>query len=204
MIVAFSGKRGSGKSEATLALVQGLGFVPFALANPLKLFVFKILIAFDVSSERARRYLYGSSEAREEVIPEIGRSAREMLQKLGTDWGRECVHPDVWVRMLLAQSRVSFASGIGFALAGDIIVTDLRFPNELRAFRSAGALVIRLRRAGRASSAHDGHASETALDDAPDDAFSAVIDNEGTIQELHERVLAFVRSRHPKLAAASP
>jgi len=118
---------------------------------------------------------------------------RLILQKLGTDCGRDIIHPNIWVNALFAdyrplnpENRASMGNVIDY---GDCtwpswIITDLRFPNELEAIKSrAGGLTIRVNtnRAGELSD----HESETALDSAE---FDYVIDNSGTIEELNEEV----------------
>jgi hypothetical protein len=56
---------------------------------------------------------------------------RHLLRTFGTDWGRELVHPDVWVR--LAMARVDRVAALTrrdvFSICGT------RFPNELQAVR---------------------------------------------------------------------
>lgn len=58
---------------------------------------------------------------------------REFLQRLGTEFGRELIHPDLWVDSTL--KRVA---------AGPTILADVRFENEAESIRKAGGLVIHL------------------------------------------------------------
>jgi hypothetical protein len=61
------------------------------------------------------------------------------------------------------------------------LVTDVRFPNECQAIKDRGGIIIKVDRDVEKGS----HASETALDNW---AFDAVIDNNGSISELVEKV----------------
>lgn len=119
-------------------------------------------------------YLVGYTEAKR--VPEV----RRLLQTLGTDVVRDMIDEDAWVK---AMSR-----RIAESMPANIVVTSIRFPNELDLIHQfAGHSVYVERREavqpGDPASAH--HASETSLH--PRD-FGRVLDNNGTIPELLERV----------------
>jgi aromatic ring-cleaving dioxygenase len=63
-----------------------------------------------------------------------------MAQTLGTEWGRELVHPQLWVMM--AQRRWDAARAAGI----DLVITDVRFENEVEWLRGAGGRLIYLAR----------------------------------------------------------
>jgi len=198
-IVAFSGKRGSGKDAAADVLAREFGFARVALAEPLKTFLTTVL---GLPDDDLR--VWGPSGMREETIPSVGRSVREMLQTLGTEWGRESVHPDLWIDCLLRRCASYERESLDVLRAGGsvfddakrmgryhdrFVVTDVRFPNEVRRLRERGGVVVRLRRpSAEQSDAASLHASETALDAMPDDAFDRVVMNDGTLDDLAERV----------------
>ncbi len=84
-----------------------------------------------------------------------GRTARHAMQSLGTEWGRECIHPELWLRAWKHAAKLYVASGTCPSL---IIVDDLRFDNEAAYLRGLGAIIVRLFRAG--IHYEQGHASE--------------------------------------------
>lgn len=96
---------------------------------------------------------------------------RRLLQLIGTECGRECIHPDIWVR--LWRAALPMAS-VGTTQV--VIADDIRFPNEVAAVRELGGLMVKVVRPGYHG---DGHASET--NDLPADL---LIPNAGTIDEL--------------------
>lgn len=102
---------------------------------------------------------------------------RELLQRLGTEVGRDILGPDVWVDLAMAE----------LTDGGRYVFTDARFPNEAEAVVKAGGRVIRIDRPG--CGPVNGHPSETALDDFP---FSARVLNDGTLGDfaarLHEAI----------------
>lgn len=65
--------------------------------------------------------------------PELG-TRRNFLQKLGTEFGRELIHEDLWVRGTM--HRVGFLP---------TVLADVRFESEAEAIRERGGLVIHLR-----------------------------------------------------------
>lgn len=147
---------------------------------------------------------------------------RLLLQLLGTECGREIIHPNIWVNALMSEYKLingnisssPYSSNrMNNALAAlkstypNWIISDMRFPNELDAVKNRGGITIRVNRYpkdiiidgnlmifDKGSSTHlrelekiyqNAHASETSLDNAN---FDYVIDNNGTIEELVEKV----------------
>lgn len=132
---------------------------------------------------------------------------RSLLQTVGTDAMRNMVHPNIWINALFADYKAKFKvtalkQPIGYTTELEYpnwIITDLRFPNELKAIKDRGGIVIRVNRKTINlkennnlvhSAIQNGeinpndlieHPSETALDDAE---FDYVIDNNGTIEDL--------------------
>ena len=115
---------------------------------------------------------------------------RKLLQLLGTDAGRDIIHPNIWVNSLMSgYKRTSFLLDNGVKARGvkypNWIVTDMRFPNELAAIKAKGGITIRIERPGMESHCGGQHPSETALDSAE---FDIVINNDGTLEDLIEKV----------------
>jgi len=131
-------------------------------------------------------------------IPHL--TPRWVLQYWGTDVLRNHFHDDIWVASLENKLRKS---------TDDIVISDCRFPNEIRAIKNQGGIVIRVVRgeepiwmdAARAYMSGPStigwalsknmldtcniHASEyswTATN------FDAIVDNNGTIDNLYEQM----------------
>jgi hypothetical protein len=84
-----------------------------------------------------------------------GATPRRAMQTLGTEWGRGCIAPDLWVRLFLLRAERHRAAG------APVVCDDMRFANEAEAIRGAGGLLVRVDRPGVAPAA--GHASEGGL-----------------------------------------
>lgn len=117
---------------------------------------------------------------------------RMLLQLLGTDCGRNIIHPNIWINATMADykleryepsiaDKIMRTENLGYP---NWIITDVRFPNELQAVKDRGGIIIRVNRQGAMS--HDLHASETALDDYKN--FDAVIENNSDLDHLIESV----------------
>jgi len=115
---------------------------------------------------------------------------RKIMQLLGTDAGRHIIHPQIWVSSLMSgyQDEGYYQEDI-HPIQGNCkwiskfpnwIITDTRFPNELKAVKDRGGITIMIRRKETDHLSGD-HASETALDNTE---FDHVISNNGTIEDL--------------------
>jgi hypothetical protein len=172
MIVAISGLAGSGKDALADFLIASHGFHRLALADPLKHFCQRV---FGFSDGQ----LWGPSARRSECAPGSTVTARLALQTLGTDWGR-ALDEDIWARMGVRMALEKVSEG------KRVVVPDVRFSNELGHLRDAGAYCVRVRRRGSGLTGREAeHASEREQEQIDDASFHQVIDNDGTLQELH-------------------
>lgn len=108
---------------------------------------------------------------------------RLILQGWGTDYRRKLFAEDYWIRKW--KFKVQFHQ-----LAKEpvlILCSDCRFLNELKTLCDMGANVWRINRTVIA----DQHQSETELD--TNTTFQHSIDNNGTLQELNEKVLELLK-----------
>jgi hypothetical protein len=153
IVIALAGRAGTGKDTAADYLEQHYGFARAAFAEPLKEMIEQLLTEAGLD----HAWLH-EPRLKNIVIPELGVSARQMMQTLG-DWGRN-MHPDWWVRLL--ARRMGLVGGAAHAPVHDrIVITDLRFGNEADWLRSVGGRVIRLHRE-QAPSVHQ-HISEAQV-----------------------------------------
>lgn len=121
-------------------------------------------------------------------------TVREFLQKLGTDAVREGLHTNTWVNALFADYTkiTSFSSyARGARVTPDSlpkwIITDTRFPNEAKAIKENGGIVIKVVRElpkqeyTTLEQKVGLHPSETALDNWE---FDEVIENDKGLDKL--------------------
>jgi len=115
-------------------------------------------------------------ELKEEPIPLLGHSYRELMQTLG-DWGRGR-SPDFWVRHAGA-----YLADVMPQTFGSFVVSDVRFINEATWVRKQGGVIWRVHRdlAGPVRE----HVSESEQDDIKP---SLTIHNNGTLDDLRVSV----------------
>jgi hypothetical protein len=198
MIVSFAGKAGAGKDTAARILMERFGFERVALADPIKR-VCKELFQF------ADDQLWGPSERRNEPDSRYPRedsaclTSREACQVLGTEFGRRC-YPDIWVDYLLRTYELLSKGGYRYCASEgltpfdgyqctDVVVTDVRFVNEIRKLRSHGPVILIVRPGVSLEGNVGKHVSEVQLDGLPDKFFDAKVVNDGSVAALKREVL---------------
>ena len=185
LIALYSHRPGSGKSTAAAALRQeGWAVVPFAA--PLKAMAAALLEAAGYGQAEVEQLL-ATGKQKELGLLAGAPTARHLLQTLGTAWGRERIHPRLWIELwedrvqsLLAQGR-------------PVVCDDLRTPEEMAAIRALGGQVWVVERPQGAinDSATVAHATEGALAAAQ---FDRELLNDGTKAAFEALVLeALVR-----------
>lgn len=171
LIGLYSSAPQSGKSLVAKYLNEAYGYTVVPFASTLKEMLIPMLTAYGYSEREARHYVY---EEKQHRLPYLGVTVRHLLQTLGTEWGRQCVHPHLWTECW--RRRISNQPYV--------VVDDVRFPNEAELIKCArGADQGQLWRVCRpGTSVGPAHASEGSLDGW---AFNQTLDNNGTVDELH-------------------
>lgn len=98
MLIGFTGRAQVGKDTAAAHLRAAHGFRQIAFADPLRAM---LQTGFGLT---AKDFEPGRKE---ELLPLIGKSPRQLMQSMGTEWGRTLVSPDVWVTLAEGASAPS-------------------------------------------------------------------------------------------------
>jgi hypothetical protein len=164
-LIALTGPARSGKDTVARILADDLDYAPIGIAAPLK---------------EAYAAIFGElppdGPEKEKHLPGLDVSPRHILQTLGTEWGRNCVHKDLWI--LLAQGRVNYH----LQRQRPVVITDCRFPNEAAWVRSAGGLIWGVRRHNTPEIRP--HESENGIGTEPD----YWLTNDGSLDHLRQAV----------------
>lgn len=141
MIIGFCGFIGSGKDTAADYLVNFHEFRRDSFANTLKDAVAAVF-GWDRTLLEGRTK--EAREWREQVDPwwakRLGMptlTPRWVLQYWGTDVCRNHFHDDIWIASLENKMRKT---------TDNIVISDVRFPNEIKAIHNSGGLVVRIKR----------------------------------------------------------
>lgn len=176
MIIGLVGYIGSGKGTVRDILVRDHGYHGFAFADALKDAVATIftwprgLLEGDSNASRAFRErvdVWWSHKLGYEVTPRL------ILQKFGTEACRHGIADNIWIAAL--EKRMH-----GYE---DVVISDVRFSNEINFVRSAGGVIVRVKRGEDPTPEELSklHVSETAWNSyTPDE----IIHNDGTLDDL--------------------
>lgn len=178
-VIGFGHKMGTGKDTAADTLVQNHGYANVKYADKLK--------ELCASLFGWNRDLLEDPQFKDMKDDFWNITPRRALQIVGTEAMRNNVRDDIWVKSLELQIRTG-------SYHSRYVVTDVRFPNEADAIRQWGGHVFRIDRPGYCGGTH---ASETALDDYT--KWDGVIDNTGTVAELHVAVVDMLTTHNIKL-----
>lgn len=177
-VVGLTAPRGAGKDTAGLTFSE-LGYVQIAFADPIKRAVEAM---FDLCPEVwDDRQLKEQTLHQSGLIPGFHFSPRYLAQTIGTEWGREIITPDIWVRAVERKLHVQ-ARQHGVQ---KFVITDVRFSNEAEWIRSLAGRVVEIERPGYAWNAD--HASEAGPDDQ---LIDHTLPNAGTLTELRHATMA--------------
>lgn len=143
IIIALTGPKGVGKSSIAKKIEsqdwQDRCILSFA--EPLRRMVSHLMPMQNMTDP----------ELKEAPIDWLGgKTPRQILQSLGTDWGRNMVSPTIWIdtmRRIITEQAFD-----------TIIIDDCRFENEADMVRDMGGIVVGLEREGIAYTGE--HASE--------------------------------------------
>lgn len=174
-VIGLSGPAGCGKDTGANYLCHEYDFVRYAFATPLKA-ALNAMFGW-------RGFEWNNRTWKEEPLRDIGKSPRQLAQTLGTEWGRQLVHPDLW--LLLAKREIERARECG---ESGIVFTDCRFANEAQFVRNEGGLVIHVSRKGCEPVA--AHASENGL---PERLVDAVVINDTSLEDYYAALHNVVR-----------
>lgn len=170
----------------------------------------------DIQSSLELAEYHWGADTQSYEINEEELTPRKILQLLGTEAGRNIIHPNIWVNALF--------SDYGNSKAQHWIITDMRFPNEKKAVEDRSGITIKIERKTelrysklwrefqkqtdfdqwddflRAKGLFDSvyHSSETALDN--DENWDYIIENNGSMEELVEKVRNVLKSMDDKVA----
>lgn len=182
MIIGIGHVARVGKDVAASALSRDLGFQRRAFADKLKELALEADPIVTTQTQttnigagrgRLRWVVQGMGwEEAKNAYPEV----RKFLQDLGVG-ARKVFGEDFWVKQAVA--------GIG---KQDVVFSDVRFHSEAEALQALGGKLIRIDRPGRVA---EGHISETAL--VGFEGWDAVIVNNGTVQDLEDKVVKQVK-----------
>ena len=143
MIVAFySHCPQSGKSSAAAWLRDHRGYKIAKFADGIRQMLVALLEMCGYNSAGAHDLIFDDQHKEQSLSLLAGSpTPRSLMKSLGTQWGRELVNPDLWATALIG-SMDQRPKQRNFA------IDDLRFPNEWKVLKNAGATIVKVEREG--------------------------------------------------------
>lgn len=172
IIALYSSRPQCGKSTASTYLERTYDFRRISFADPLRTIVETLLINLGYPRDQAHHLVRNDKAA---VIPQLRMTVRQLLRVTGTEYLRDCVHPDVNVMMWKHRTQEALTFG------HRVVVDDLRYPNEYDAIRALGGAIWCIDRPSAPPPEGD-HPSDGAL---TAHKFDCYLYNDHTLEGLH-------------------
>ena len=193
LLIGLTGRARCGKSTAAQHFVNTFRLEHYAFADPLRDGLMAIFNLEPTDFE---------NDHKEQPLNWLNHSPRQLMQSLGTEWARNTVHPDVWVK--IAEQNIDYMTHALSEVIG-FVVSDIRFENEADFIRNRGGTVIHLHRQDTPSV--NPHISEAGIAVHQDDL---ILPNNSTISDFLrslDKVFCTLQEQHknrhqPKDAAA--
>jgi hypothetical protein len=139
MIIGVVGFIGSGKGTAADILVNKHNFHKLSFADTVKDATAAIFgwprTLLEGDTEESRNWRETKDEWWSNRLG-YDMSPRLALQLMGTEAGRDVFHPDLWIHSLERKME----------MYPNVVIADVRFPNEIKFIQSKGGFVVRVKR----------------------------------------------------------
>lgn len=155
-LIGFAGPAGAGKTTACVIIMERFGAVKVSFADPLRAMMH--FIGVDPHDRDGKE------------LPNMilcGKSPRYAMQTLGTEWGRDTIGEELWVRSWISRQAMVRAHG------KHVVCEDVRFPNEVDAIKSQGGTLVYIDGRGGIDGSHPSEGGVTP------EQCDIVIDNSG-------------------------
>lgn len=152
MIIGLSGYAQVGKDTVANYLVENYGFVKVSFADPIREALYKLDPKIRLDELSGVSLANAVDHLGWEEVKKLSPDARELLQRLGTEVGREMFGKDFWVNQGLLRAKEH----------DNVVFADTRFMNEADAIRANDGQVWRITKPGQGPV--NDHPSEVALD----------------------------------------
>lgn len=184
-LIVIGGYATSGKDAVANILVEELGWYKTYMSRALEkaLLTLDPYIPVDLIQNTFIRYTewhfsVGYDESKKN--PEV----RRLLQSLGTEVGRDMFDQDVWLNLVCDDVTNKMKA------EKNVVVTGIRYPNELLRFETLGALSLWIERPG--VQAVNTHSSDNTLQK---NDFDICFVNGGTLENLATQVVTYFKER---------
>lgn len=151
-VIGIAGYARSGKDTVADYLVEHYGYEKVSFSTPMKEAMYRLNPRITINESVNNPIRIGVDVYGWEGLKERSPDVRGLLQRFGTEVGREMFGENFWVDYALN----SIVDGT------KVVISDVRYPNEVNAIKALGGKVYRVERDGVGPA--NSHASENGLD----------------------------------------
>ena len=180
-LIGILGRKRTGKDSSGNYIIEKYNYTRYAFAEPIK----RILkIMFDLNDKQL-------NEDKEILDKRWNLSPREILQKFGTEICRndlkeylpniELDNGTLWIKLF----KIFYEKNKD----KNIVITDVRFLDEINIIKSLGGKIIKI---NRDKVIYDSHSSECDIDNYSKDLIDYNIDNNYTYDDLYSQIDSFL------------
>lgn len=184
-IIGLHGPAGCGKNTIAEFLCDTQRFRQISLAQPIRN---GISTMFGLPME----YLTDRALKEQPLDLLCGHTPRHAMQTLGTEWGRNHICLDVWLK--IAQREIDYQASLAAAnnlFLNGIVISDIRFEGEAKWLRDQGGTIWHILRPNNPHVLNTNHASEKPI--VPLDGEPFLINN-GNIVQLYGRTVELLQT----------
>jgi hypothetical protein len=175
-LIGLHGEPGCGKDTIAEFLADNYEFKRISLADPLRK---GISAMFQLPPE----YLTDRDLKEKPMDRLCGKSPRQVMQTLGTEWGRKTLCNDIWLK--IAQLEIDYnqklANANNYYIKG-VVISDIRFEGEAKWLRDQGGIIWHIYRPENPYAIKTDHESEQGITVNVDDDILVV--NDSSIEDL--------------------
>lgn len=171
MIIGLSGYARSGKDTIAEFLVEKYGFTRLAFADPMREALIRLNPKITVNGINGVYLASVVPKLGWDNLKEVSPDVRELLQRMGTEVGREMFGEHFWIDYLMNKA---------LEIKNNIVISDVRYLNEINAIKMWNGQVWRVNRP-KVGPAND-HSSEQEVDLYKD--YDVIINNDSSIEDL--------------------
>lgn len=173
-LVGITGKARTGKDTIAEHMASNHKFHRYSFAAPIKV-ACKAMFGWNEQ--------HTEGELKEVVDLRFNISPRQAMQKLGTEFGREMVNPDMWVTRADVEYQRILHNEMLTGYMNGMVVPDVRFENEAQWVRDNGGIIVHVTRSQ--AKPVNPHSSEEGI--APKDT-DVIITNNDSLDDLYWQV----------------
>jgi hypothetical protein len=178
-VIALSGWARTGKDTIADYLVEQHGYRKISFATPMREALYRLNPLVNTIEGDTVPLSQIVNISGWEIAKEITPDLRGLMQRLGTEVGREMFGDDFWVNIAFSQIKPG----------EKVVLADCRYQNEANATATNGGQVWRVERPGFGPA--NSHESERDLDNY---AFSHVFSNDTGIENLNAQVEEYLNA----------